>query len=123
MKLAVNNLLLFTILVYLRISECVPPTVYYAPVGSPAMLQCTSGGNYVCFSTYTFQSITHQMAYLNNSAKYNYASGMLTVNNVQPTDAGFYACSNDCTQMKSDLISYYLQPMCKNQKLCTETFL
>jgi hypothetical protein len=87
------------------------PIVYYANIGQPITLQCS--GPYVCFSTYSFQNRMHQMVMLNNSRKYQITGGMVTINNVQATDAGFYACSSNCYQMRLDQINYYLQPMCK----------
>ena len=90
------------------------PAVYYANVGNTATMTCTAGGgSYACFASYAFQNQVFKMVYLNSSAKYQVMPGSIAVTNVQPTDAGFYACSNDCNQMKLDQISYYLQPMCK----------
>ena len=98
---------------------CITPPVFYANVGDTVVLQCNNAGSgpYGCFSTYTFQSMSHPMVMLNQSMKYQINMGSITINNVQPTDAGFYACSQNCWQMKSDLISYYLQPMSKS--LCS----
>lgn len=116
-----NNLcvgLILTIVCLMQISrlECAQPAVYYANVGSAANMPCTSGGgSFACFSTYAFQNQVFRMVYLNTTAKYQVMPGSVTVNNVQPTDAGFYACSNDCFQMKLDQISYYLQPMSNGQ--------
>ena len=116
-----NNLcvgLILTIVCLMQFSrlECAQPAVYYANVGSAANMPCTSGGgSFACFSTYAFQNQVFRMVYLNTTAKYQVMPGSVTVNNVQPTDAGFYACSNDCFQMKLDQISYYLQPMCKRR--------
>lgn len=90
------------------------PQVYYGNIGESVRLQCTTGGGqYVCFSTYTFQNAYHSMVMLNNSLKYQVTSGSVTISNLQATDAGFYACSSNCDQMRSDQISYFLQPMCK----------
>lgn len=92
------------------------PAVYYANVGNTATMTCTAGGgSYACFASYAFQNQVFKMVYLNSSAKYQVMPGSIAVTNVQPTDAGFYACSNDCNQMKLDQISYYLQPMSQGQ--------
>ena len=89
------------------------PQVYYANIGNTVTLQCQGGGQYACFSTYTFQNTYHSMVPLNSSLKYQLQSGgAITVVNVQASDAGYYACSSNCLQMKASLISYYLQPMC-----------
>ena len=102
---------LVAICLLLNTIHCAPPTVYYANVGDTVALRCTSGGgNYACFSTYAFQNQAFKMVYLNSSRKYQVSPGSIGVTNVQATDAGYYACSNDCAQMKIDQISYYLQP-------------
>ena len=106
-----KNFILFLIIKLIDVSYCLSPSVYYANVGETVRLQCN--GPYACFSTYTYQDNVHQMIMLNNSLKYNVMPGSITINNVQATDAGFYACSPNCDQMRSDSISYYLQPMCK----------
>lgn len=91
--------------------NCASPNVYYANVGDTVALRCTSGGgNYACFSTYAFQNKAFRMVYLNSSRKYQISPGSIGLTNVQATDAGFYACSSDCNQMKIDQVSYYLQP-------------
>lgn len=98
----------------IQITKALTPQVYYANIGETVRLQCTTGGGqYVCFSTYTFQNAYHSMVMLNSSLKYQVTSGAVTITNVQATDAGFYACSSNCDQMKSDQISYFLQPMCE----------
>jgi len=98
---------------FVNLSESLTPTTYYANVGETVRLQCVSGGGSACFSTYTFQNTPHQMVMLNNSRKYQVEMSAITINNVQATDAGFYACSSNCYQMKADQISYFLQPMSK----------
>lgn len=106
-------LVLFIWCLAVRSSISVTPPVFYANVGDTVVLQCNNAGtgSFACFSTYTFQSMTHPMVMLNQSMKYQVNMGSITITNVQATDAGFYACSQNCWQMKSDLISYYLQPM------------
>lgn len=86
------------------------PSVYYANMGDTVSIQC-NGGPYACFSTYTLQNSQFSMVPLNQSAKYQIAMGSIVINNVQATDAGFYACSSNCYQMNINQISYYLQPM------------
>ncbi len=88
------------------------PNVYYASLGDTVTLQC-SGGPYACFSTYMLQNQPSPMVPLNMSSKYQLQMGSITVNRVQATDAGYYACANNCYQVQSGQISYYLQPMCK----------
>ena len=90
--------------------ECKTRVTFYAAVGSNAQLTCQSGGSYVCFSTYTFQNITHPMIVLNTTSKYIVGTNSLTVNNVDASDAGFYACSSNCNQMNSDQMDFYLIP-------------
>jgi len=102
---------LFALLI--NLSDSLTPTTYFANVGETVRLQCMSGGGSACFSTYTFQNTPHQMVMLNNSRKYQIEMSAITINNVQATDAGFYACSSNCNQMKADQISYFLQPMSK----------
>ncbi len=105
------------VLLYLALVDCQAsrqPEVYYANLGQSVTLQCkVGGGQYACFSTYTFQNSPFEMVVLNNSLKYTVSSGSIALSNVKATDAGFYACSSDCRQMKIDQVSYYLQPICK----------
>ncbi len=88
------------------------PNVYYATIGSNVVLSC-SGGQQACFSTYIYQNKPFKMANLSTTLKYQISSGSIGVNNVKETDAGFYACSNDCSQMRIDQVSNFLQPMSK----------
>lgn len=105
------------ILLYLNLAECQvgrQPEVYYANLGQNVVLSCkVGGGQYACFSSYTYQNREYAMAYVNSSRKYEVTGNSIGINNVKATDAGFYACSSDCRRMKIDQISYYLQPMCK----------
>ncbi len=104
------------VLLYLTLVDCQSrqPEVYYANLGQSVTLQCkVGGGQYACYSSYTYQNRVYEMAMLNSSLKYTVSQGSIGIQNVKATDAGFYACSNDCRQMKIDQISYYLQPMCK----------
>jgi hypothetical protein len=94
------------------------PNVYYASLGDTVTLQCSGGGGpYACFSTYTLQNQPSPMVALNMSAKYQIQMGLITITQVQATDAGFYACSGNCNQMQANQISWYLQPMCMLKKL------
>lgn len=111
-----RQLLLFVILKILLVFnnvECKNRQTYYASIGSSQNLRCISGGSYWCYSTYTFRNVSHAMVMLNSSMKYNVQGGSLTINNIEATDAGFYGCSSNCNQMRSDLIDFYLIPMCK----------
>ncbi len=103
-------ILLLTVLLLFNCGECLNRVTYYASVGDTVRLQC-SGGTYFCFSTYTFQNLTHPMVMLNSSLKYSVQMGSLTINNLQQTDAGYYACSSNCTLMRSDLINFYVHPL------------
>ena len=102
------------VLLYMTLVDCQvtkQPAVFYANLGQTISLPCS--GQYACYSSYTFQNRVYEMVYLNNSLKYQVTTGTIGITNVKTTDAGFYACSNDCFKMKIDMISYYLQPMCK----------
>jgi hypothetical protein len=111
---------LLTIFVCLQVASLVftLPNVYYAQLGDTVTMQC-SGGPYACFSTYSLQNQPSPMVTLNISSKYQLQMGSITLTQVQATDAGFYACANNCFQVQANQISYYLQPMCK---LCTFVF-
>ncbi len=88
------------------------PSVFYAVLGSSVVIPCNSGnGQYACFSSYVYANKDFKMAYLNTTLKYQINPGSIGVNNVKATDAGFYACSNDCYKMRIDQVSYFLQPM------------
>ena len=105
------------LLVYLTLAECQvgrQPEVYYANLGQNVVLPCkVGGGQFACYSSYTYQNREYAMAFINASRKYDVSGSSIGINNVKATDAGFYACSSDCRRMKIDQISYYLQPMCK----------
>lgn len=88
------------------------PIVYYANVGDSANLQC-GGGGMACYSSYATKNTAFAMVMLTPSYKYQIQSGIVVVNNVQATDAGFYTCSSRCDQVTYDQISYYLQPTSK----------
>jgi hypothetical protein len=104
--------IILLLLKILLLVDCKNRVTYYVAIGDRVRLQCLSGGGqYFCFSTYTLQNVTHPMVMLNNSMKYTIEVGALTINNIETTDAGFYACSSNCYQMKSDNIDYYLAPM------------
>lgn len=108
-------------LLYLAVVNCQSsrqPEVFYANLGQTVTLQCkVGGGQYACYSSYTYQNRVYEMANINSSLKYQVNQGSIEIKNIKATDAGFYACSSDCRQMKIDQISYYLQPMCKLFKL------
>lgn len=89
------------------------PEVYYATIGQNVVLPCkVGGGQYACYSSYTYQNREYEMAYINASRKYTVGQGSsIGINDLKSTDAGFYACSSDCRKMKIDQISYYLQPI------------
>jgi hypothetical protein len=94
------------------------PTVYYANVGETVSLPCNvGGGQMACYSSYTLRDTVHSMVPLSASRKYQFQGSRLMIQNVQPTDAGFYSCSTNCNQMKSDTISLYLQPMQMGQPI------
>ena len=103
--------ILFAIIYFIQFVKCQQPAVFYAAIGETARLQC-SGGQFACFSSYSLQNSVHSMVPLQNSRKYQIQPGSIIINNVQATDAGFYACSSNCEQMRIEQISYYLQPMC-----------
>ena len=90
------------------------PKLFYASVGSSVVLSCTSAsGQLACYSSYIYQNTAFDMANISSSLKYQINPGSIGINNVKPTDAGFYACSNDCRNIKISQISYYLQPIGK----------
>ena len=96
------------------------PKLFYASVGSSVVLSCTSAsGQLACYSSYIYQNTAFDMANISSSLKYQINPGSIGINNVKPTDAGFYACSNDCRNIKISQISYYLQPtgMIKNNQI------
>lgn len=88
------------------------PVVYYANLGDTAQLQC-GGGSMACYSTYADKTIAFSMVMLTPSFKYQVQSGMIAINNVQATDAGFYTCASRCDQVTYDQIAYYLHPTSK----------
>lgn len=97
---------------FILICECKNRVTIYAGLGETVRLQC-SGGQFFCFSTYTLTNSVHQMIMINASNKYQVEMGSLTIRNLEKTDAGFYACSSNCAQMKSENIDYYVQPTSK----------
>ena len=104
---------LLLILKILLLVESKVRITYYATIGSNAQLTCQSGGGpYICFSTYTFENLTYPMIMINTTSKYTVGMNSITINNVDATDAGFYACSSNCNQMNSNLVDFYLMPMC-----------
>ena len=103
--------LLLVLNIIFIVVECKNRVTFYASIGSNAQLTCQSGGSYVCFSTYTFENTTHPMIILNTTSKYTVGMNSITINNVDATDAGFYACSSNCNQMNSAQMDFYLVPM------------
>jgi hypothetical protein len=111
------SLLLF---VFITTGECSMPRAFYANIGDSVRLQCSGlNGAMGCFSTYTFEDQMHPMVAIPNSRKYQISQGAIIINSVRATDAGFYACAADCSQMTSDRISYFLQPMQGGQPVDT----
>lgn len=109
-----------TLVVFVNCQAGRQPEVYYANLGQNIVLNCkVGGGQYACYSSYTYQNREYEMAYVNSSLKYQVNSGSIGINNVKATDAGFYACSSNCKTMRMDQVSYYLQPMSNGQQVDT----
>lgn len=94
----------------------------YPNLGETLTLRCQQSGQYFCYSTYTFKNQLHPMIIINSTLKYSTTFGSLTINNIDRTDAGFYACSSTCTNMKADLIDFYVQPMQNQQPINVNEF-
>ena len=84
---------------------------YYPKIGESFTLKCNNQnkGDFFCYSTYTFKNKLHSMVKLNDTDKYEISKGSLTIKNFKISDAGYYACSNNCEKMKSDFIEFYLE--------------
>ena len=93
----------------------------YAKLGENVNLRCKSPRyadfvNRFCYSTYTFKNKPHSMVIIPGSFKYKIDKDWLTVYNLQPSDAGFYACVRNCSSITSEGIDYYVHPISKKLK-------
>jgi hypothetical protein len=94
----------------------------YPNLGESLTMRCQQSGQFFCFSTYTFRNQLHPMIIINSTLKYSATFGSLTINNIERTDAGFYACSSTCQNMRADSIDFYVQPMQNRQPINVNEF-
>lgn len=115
------HLILLALLLPIYVTNAEDPGVdtIYAKLGENVNLRCKSPRyvdfvNRFCYSTYTFKNKPHSMVIIPSSFKYKIDQDWLTIFNLQPSDAGFYACVRNCSSITAEGIDYYIHPIGKN---------